>query len=165
MYESSDVFAVCGISDFARGHTWTCEEHRCLTSASLVSSPRQCCNFHPAMFEPSLPQEDRDTAASLRRGFFWVCFFYSKARDIWIGNREHPSTFLPLCQPCARQVPWWQGGPIYAHFHSICGISSTRTIFIGFFFFSNVRNIPKKKRRTNCDPNLAGGLTAKGQRG
>lgn len=26
-----------------------------------------------------------------------------EACDIWIGNREHPSSLLPLCQPCARQ--------------------------------------------------------------
>lgn len=23
--------------------------------------------------------------------------------NIWIGNREHPSTLLPLCRPCARR--------------------------------------------------------------
>lgn len=149
MYESSDVFAVCGISYFARGHTWTCEEHRCLTSASLVSSPRQCCNFHPAMFEPSLPQEDRDAAASLRRVFLGFFFFYSKARDIWIGNREHPSTFLPLCQPCARQVPWWQGGPFTPTFIRYVAFPQLGQFLLDFFFFQTYETFRKKKKTYN----------------
>lgn len=27
-----------------------------------------------------------------------------QAWDVWTGHREHPSTFLPLCQSCARRV-------------------------------------------------------------
>lgn len=152
MYKSSDVLAVCGTSYFARGHTWTCEEHRCLTSASLlavrgnVAISTQLCL--------SRRSRRRTETQQLRSGgvflfvLFWV-FFYSKTRDVWIGNREHPSTFLPLCQPCARQVPWWQGGPFTPTFIRYVAFPQLRQFLLEFFFFQTYETFRKKKKTHN----------------
>lgn len=105
-------------------------------------------HFHPTMFE-HFPLSRGSNVAALTPESFEAC-------DIWIGDRQHPSSLLPLCQPCARQLI--KGGPIYAHFCALCGIS-----FLFRLFFN------RQKHSENTPlffviPNSAADIAAKRQR-
>lgn len=166
MYESSDVFAVCGISYFARGHTWTCEEHRCLTSASLlavrgsVAISTQLCLSHRSRRRTETQQ------LRSRGGFFGVCFFFILRREISGSATENIQALFCLCaNPVPGRCPGGRGAHLRPLSFDTWHFLNSDNFYWIFFFFKRTKHSERKKRRKTCDPNLAEGLTAKGQRG
>lgn len=105
-------------------HTGWHEEHRFLSSV-LISSLWHCCIF--TQLWPSVSPWWEEWTQQLNSWEF-------EAWDIWIGNREHPSSLLPLCQPCARQWLGSKEDPIKPTFmRYVAFLSSDMEVF---FFFS-----------------------------
>lgn len=81
------------------------------------------------------------------------------ACDIWIGNREHPSALLPLCQPCARQLLWSKEDPLLPTFMQ----------YVAFLLLAHDGFVKDKKQIRKYTtllviPNPAADMAAKHQR-
>lgn len=131
-------------------HTGWHEEHRFLSSV-LISSLWHCCIF--TQLWPSVSPWWEEWTQQLNSWEF-------EAWDIWIGNREHPSSLLPLCQPCARQWLGSKEDPIKPTFmRYVAFLSSDMEVF---FFFETDKTF-RKCTTCLCDPNLAVDTAAKCQ--
>lgn len=149
MYKSSDVLAVCGTSYFARGHTWTCEEHRCLTSASLlavrgnVAISTQLCLSRRSRRRTET-QQPRSGGVFLFV-LFWG-FFFILRRAISGSATENIQALFCLCaNPVPGRCPGGRGAHLRPLSFDMWHFLNSDNFYWIFFFFKRTKHSEKKK--------------------
>ena len=135
-------------------HTGWHKEH-CFLSSVLISSLWHCCISAHLRLSISPALEDRTQQPNSWE--FW---------GVWhLDWQQRTSKLFPASVPTPCQaVALIKGGPNYAHFYAIRGISfHRRGLFLSFFFFFYNRQNIQKKCTTLCDPNSATDVAAKRQ--